>query len=104
MLYVGTGTASASYYGLISGLDRQQLYVESLSQASDLLMLKPTRLFPTVELIEEKSPVPYFNACNDGSQRWASPIQTWLELSAGDPREQIAAQQLRSNLAIQGSR
>lgn len=104
MLYVGTGTASASYYGLISGLDRQQLYVDSLSQASELLMLKPTRLFPTVELIEEKSPVPYFNACNDGPKRWASLIQTWLELSAGDPREQIAAQQLRSNLALQGSR
>lgn len=100
MLYVATGVGSASRYGLISGLDRQQLYVEDLSKASELLSIEPTRLFPTVELIEEKSPVPYFDARVMGSESLASPIQTWLELSAGDPRERIAAQQLRSSLNL----
>ena len=103
MPYVATGSASASHYGLISRLDRLQLYVESLSQASELLMLKPTRLFPNVELLEEKSPVAYFDARNDRWERWASPTQTWLELSVGEPREQIAAQQLRSSRLLQGS-
>lgn len=99
MLHVATGVGSASRYGLISGLERQQLYVEELSKACDLLELKPTKLFPTLELIEEKSPVPYFDARRIGEESLASPIQTWLELSAGDPRERVAAQQLRSSIS-----
>lgn len=99
MLYVATGVGSASHYGLISPLERQQLYVENLSLARELLALKPTKLFPTVELIEEKSPVAYFDARVQGEESWASPIQTLLELSVGDPRERVAAQQLRSTLS-----
>lgn len=98
MLHVATGVSSASRYGLISGIERQQLYVENLYKATELLELKPTRLFPTIELIEDKSPVPYFDARVLGKESLASPIQTWLELSVGDSRERVAAQQLRSSI------
>ena len=100
MLHVATGVGSASRYGLISGLERQQLYVEDLPKAMSLLEMNPTRLFPTLELIEEKSPVPYFDARVIGEESLASPIQTWLELSAGEPRERVAAQQLRSSIRL----
>jgi len=104
VLYAATGLSSASRYGLISGLDRQQIYVENLTRAIDLLMVKPTRLFPNVELVEDSSPVPYFDTRSEGPERWASPVQTWLELSLGEPRERVAALQLRSKLALSEAR
>jgi hypothetical protein len=67
-------------------------------------MVKPTRLFPNVELVEDSSPVPYFDTRSEGPERWASPVQTWLELSLGEPRERVAALQLRSKLALSEAR
>lgn len=55
-------------------------------------------LFPNLQLIEEKSDVVYFDARQEGVARWASPIQAWLELSLGGPREREAAQSLEMAL------
>lgn len=98
LMHIGTGTGSAHRYGLISPGERMQLYVEDLQAAALLLDFEQTPLFPNLELIEEKSPVVYFDARVWGDESLASPIQVWLELSRGEPREQVAAGDLRARL------
>lgn len=98
---VTTGLGSAGRYGVLSGPESLSLYVTNLSEAADLLEVRATRVFPNVALFEEKSDLVYFDARRDGSALWASPIQAWLELARGGPREQDAAQTLETAL-IQG--
>jgi hypothetical protein len=40
----------------------------------------------------------YFDLRADGNALWASPIQTWLELTHGGPREREAAEGLERRL------
>ena len=92
--YIATGDGSAGRYGLLSGSQKLALYVENIEQVSSRLDITPSRMFPNITLIEEDSDVVYFDARLDGSSLWASPIQTWLELSVSGPREQEAARTL----------
>jgi hypothetical protein len=99
MRYVATGEGSAGRYRLLSGGEKLSLYVDDLQKAASLLEIKESRVFPNVELIEEESDPFYFDARVEGAIRWASPIQTWLELSLAGPREREAAQPLEIALA-----
>jgi hypothetical protein len=99
--YVATGAGSAGRYGVLSGPDQLPLYVTDLDAAADLLQVRATRVFPNIRLIEEKSAVVYFDARLRGVERWASPVQAWLELATGGPRERDAAGMLETAL-LQG--
>ncbi len=98
---VATGLSSVQRYGVLSGGDKLALYVSSLDVAAERLEIKPTRVFPNIELIEDKSDLVYFDARQTNEEVWASPIQTWLELASGLPRERGAAQTLEQAL-LQG--
>ena len=102
MMHTLTGLGSAHQYGLISRNQRLQLYVDNLPFAAGLLEVEPTPLFPTLELIEESSPVVYFDSRPWMEETLASPVQVWLELSQGEPRERVASQQLRTRLLEEG--
>ena len=52
--------------------------------------------FPNLELQETDDETVYFDSQEQGHLRWASPTQVYLELMAGDKRDQETAQQLRS--------
>jgi hypothetical protein len=54
-----------------------------------------TDRFPNVELIKAADPVLYFDARIERSFRWASPVQVYLELMAGDKRDRETAEQVR---------
>ncbi|MCX6378957.1 MAG: hypothetical protein NT023_05690 [Armatimonadetes bacterium] len=95
---VVTGEGSAGRYRVLSGMDKLALYVDHLEEVVDLLEVKETRVFPNLQLIEENSDVVYFDTRQEGLVRWASPIQAWLELSLGGPREREAAQSLETAL------
>ena len=93
-----TGLGSAGRYGVLSGPERISLYVTDLSEAADLLEVRATRAFSNIDLIEETEDLVYFDARENDPLLWASPIQTWLELATGGPREQDAAQMLEAAL------
>ncbi len=97
--FISTGIGSASRYKLLSGIDRTSLYVNNLDLALDLLNIKPTKVFPNIELIEEHNDMVYFDPRRDPDMIWASPIQTWIELKMGGPREKEAAALLEEALA-----
>jgi hypothetical protein len=95
---VTTGIGSAGKYKLLSGVDRQSIYVDNLQRAVEILQVRPGNAFSNIELLECRKNIVYFDARKDGSIVWASPIQTWVELATSGPREQEVAQQLESML------
>lgn len=99
MRYVATGDGSAGWYRLLSSGEKLSLYVDDLQKATSLLEIKESHVFPNVELIEEESEPFYSDARVEGAVRWASPIQTWLELSLAGPREREVAKTLKIALA-----
>ena len=98
--YGATGLGSAAKYGTLSGPDKLSLYVSNLEAVAELIELQPTRVFPNIELIEEKDDLVYFDARRRDREVWASPVQTWIELAAAGPREREAAQVLRAALVM----
>lgn len=89
-----TGLGSASHYGILSAPDMLSVYVADLDAAAAVVGLQETRVFPKLELIEERAEAVYFDARPAGGLVWASPVQTWLELARGGPREREAAEAL----------
>ena len=49
-----------------------------------------------IELIETEDETVYFDPRQRGDFVWASPVQTYLELMAGDKRDQETAEQVKS--------
>lgn len=97
--YVATGLGSAAKYHVLSGPDKLSLYVSDLDASAEVIGMRETRAFPNIELIESKNDLTYFDVRRQGNELWASPIQTWIELATGGPREREAAQSLRAALA-----
>lgn len=95
---VATGRASAGQYTGLSGPERLQLYVSDIATVREALAIKPTRAFPNIELIETLEEGAYFDAREGANELWASPLQTYLELSRGGGREIDVSQQLRPRL------
>jgi hypothetical protein len=91
---VATGMASAGHYRVLSGVDALSLYVDDLDGVRDLLEIRATRAFSNLQIFEERKQSVYFDARSEGNIRWASPIQTWQELTMAGPREQEAAEEL----------
>jgi hypothetical protein len=98
---VATGLSSAGYYKALSGSGRLGLYVSNLNAATTRLQIRTGKAFANIELHEDRKNTVYFDAREDGGKLWASPIQTWLELAAGGPREQEAAEQIERTLLNQ---
>ena len=55
-----------------------------------------TDRFPDLELIETDDETVYFDARQDAEFWWASPVQVYLELMAGDKRDRETAEQVRA--------
>ena len=100
---VVTGDGSAGRYGLLSGPGRLCLYVSDMKEAMQLLEVSATHVFPNVELIETSDETVYFDARERPDGWWASPIQVWLELATGGPRERNAAKALYDALLNQNT-
>ena len=96
-----TGESSVARYAMFSQGGPQHLAVSDASLAMTILQGKPEPVpnFADLELIETDSPGFYFgNEIDDNGVRWASRLQTWLELQCGDARQQDAARELRKQL------
>ncbi len=101
-----TGESSVARYTMFSQGGPRHLAVSDASLAMTLLggNPEPVPSFADLELIESNAPDFYFgNEIDENGVRWASRLQTWLELQAGDARQQDAARDLRTQL-LEGTR
>lgn len=96
-----TGESSVERYAVFAQGGPRRIAVSSLPLALTLLggVEEPVPNFADVELIETDEAGYFFeNEIDNSGMRWASPLQTWLELQAGDARQQDAARGLREQI------
>lgn len=75
--------------------------VSDLRLAESILSLTPENVpsFANIELIETLDDSAYFaNERDDDGVRYASRIQTWLELNSGDARQRETARDLYQSI------
>ena len=96
-----TGTSSVSHHTTFAQGGPMQVAVTNAAKAIQLLGGKEESVpsFADLELLETDEPGYYFENQIDGAEiRWASPIQTWIELKNGDARQQDAARALQDQI------
>lgn len=95
-----TGGASVNRYAVMAREKTARFYCSDLGALTDILgdQVEPARRFADIELLETEEPQVYFDRQGEGGIAFASPVQCWLELQAGDKREQEAAQQVRQRI------
>jgi hypothetical protein len=95
---VTTGLGSAERYRVLLGNEKLSLYVDDIGLASEALEIQLGRPFANIEVWAETKNYVYFDGRDEGNVRWASPIQTWLELISAGSREQQAAAAMEAML------
>lgn len=102
-----TGESSVTRYAMFSQGGPRRIAVSSLPLAMTLLVGTPEPVpnFADVELMETDEPGCFFgNEIDEKGTRWASRLQTWLELQSGDARQQEAAKDLRLQILEEAQR
>lgn len=98
-----TGESSVTRYATFSQGGPRRIVVSNLPEAMALIggEIENVPSFATDELIETHEAGFYFaNEVDQKGVRWASPLQTWLELQSGDARQRDAAQGLRGQILM----
>jgi hypothetical protein len=96
-----TGESSAARYATLGQSGPKRIAVSDLNLAISQINCTPEPIpnFADLELLETDDPGVYFqNQIDDKGMRWASPLQAWLELQAGDARQQEAAKAIRTRI------
>jgi hypothetical protein len=93
---VAAGTSSAGRYAVMQRSDLLSVYCPRLETLLERLPGSQADRFPNLELIETEEETAYFDARQEGDFWWASPVQVYLELMAGDKRDQETAEQVKS--------
>ncbi len=96
-----TGLASVTRYAVMQRGDMLSIYCpRGLALLKELPGKEESR-FPNLELLETEDQPVYFDARDEDGFVWASPVQTYLELAAGDKRDRETAGQVRGYLLNQ---
>lgn len=98
MPIVATGMASVNQYAVMQRDDVFSAYCPRLDDLLDRLPGNATDRFPNLELLETEDQTLYFDARRKDDFRWASPVQVYLELMAGDKRDRETAEHVKSVL------
>jgi hypothetical protein len=96
-----TGESSVARYTVFSQGGPRRIAVSDLPLAQALLGGTPESVpnFADVELVETEEAGFFFgNEVDEKGIRWASRLQAWLELQAGDGRQRDAAKDIRSQI------
>jgi hypothetical protein len=96
VLSVITGLSSVKRYAVMQRGEMISIYTTDLDLLVNNLPSSKTDRFPNIEIIETDDARVYFDCRQDGNIRWASPVQVYLELMAGDKRDQETAEQVES--------
>lgn len=101
-----TGQASASEYAVLA----QEPIISIYSPMDPIKLLQAlgvrteqTNRFPNFHLLQTTDSWVYFQTAWQGGLAYASPVQCYLELMAGDPRSQQAAAQVRRRIVESSS-
>ena len=92
------GESSVGHYTAFAQGGAVRVAVSDLNEAMQQLggEIESVPNFASLELIETDAPEYYFqNHIDEQGVRWASAIQTWLELQSGDARQKDAAAEIR---------
>jgi len=93
---VATGTSSVPLYAVMQRGDMLSIYCPRLEMLLERLSGSQSDRFPNLELVETEDETVYFDARQEGNFWWASPMQVYLALMAGDKRDQETAEQVKS--------
>jgi len=90
------GMSSVSRYAVMQRGDLLSVYCPRLDILLERLSGSQSDRFPNLELIETEDETVYFDGRQEKNFWWASPVQAYLELMAGDKRDQETAEQVKS--------
>ena len=96
-----SGESSASRYVLFTQGGPRRIAVSDLPRATSLLGGTPESVsnFADIELLERADPGAFFQSTIDETgTKWASRLQTWLELQSGDARQREAAEDVKRQI------
>lgn len=93
---VGTGAGSVTQYAAMARENFLSVYCSDQHRLLTGVEFKETNRFPNLEVIETLDKTVYFDSRTANGFQWASPVQTYLELMAGDQRDQDTASQVRA--------
>ena len=96
MPLVATGTSSVTRYAVMQRGDMLSVYCPRLEMLLEGLSGSQSDRFPNLELVETEDETVFFDALQEGDFWWASPVQVYLELMAGDKRDREIAEQVKS--------
>lgn len=100
-----TGPSSVTQYAVMAREPAISLYCSDIhSVVASLLnecVLEEAERFVNVRILETGDDLAYFDIRKTDGIPWASPIQTYVELMAGDKRDREAAAQVAENLLMQ---
>lgn len=93
-----TGVSSVSLYAVMQAGQTPSLYCPDPEALLAKMPGARTERFPTFTVIQTEEASLYFDARREKDMVFASPVQTYLELMAGDKRDQETAQQLKESI------
>jgi len=93
---VGTGSGSVSQYATMARENVLSVYCTNQYRLLIGVDFEETNRFPNLKVIETTDKTVYFDSRTANGFQWASPVQTYLELMAGDQRDRDTASQVRA--------
>lgn len=90
------GISSVGRYAVMQRMDILFVYCPRVDTLLERLSGSQSDRFPNLELIETEDETVYFDGRQEENFWWASPVQVYLELMAGDKRDQETAEQVKS--------
>jgi hypothetical protein len=95
---VATGLSSVGQYAVMQRGELLSVYCPRIGTLLQQLGGQPDDRFPNLELIETADDRLYFDVREERGFCWASPVQVYLELMAGDQRDRETAIQVRERI------
>jgi len=92
---VAAGMSSIGRYAVMQRGEVFSVYCPRIEKLLERLPGSQTDRFPNLELIETQDETVYFDAQRESGFWWASPVQVYLELMAGDKRDRETAEQVK---------
>ena len=93
---VASGTSSVGKYAVMQRVELLSVYCPQIDILMERISGNQYDRFPNLELVETEDETVYFDARQEEDFWWASPVQVYLELMAGDKRDQKTAEQVKS--------
>lgn len=96
--FVATGISSITQYAVMQRGGMLSVYCPGIEKIIEMIPGSQSDRFPNLELIETEDETAFFDAREQQNFWWASPVQIYLELMAGDKRDRETAEQVKTTI------